>query len=40
MDLWQDWIRRLRALLQQGADVEGSLAQEQLNWLMEQYAQA
>ena len=36
---WQDWIRRLRALLQQGADVEGSLAQEQLNWLMEQYAQ-
>ena len=39
MILLQDWIRRLRALLQQGADVDGSLAQEQLSWLMEQYAQ-
>ena len=37
--LAQDWIRRLRVLLQQGATIEGSPEQQQLNWLMEQYAQ-
>ena len=39
LSLPQDWIRRLRALLQQGAAVEGSPEEEQLSRLMNQYAQ-
>ena len=36
--LLQDWIRRLRVLLQQGASVEGSPEEQQLSMLMNQYA--